>query len=379
MMTTATTNNLNQSALSLNSKFTNDLLYDETNDYNELHAPLELCPIVASDLDDDDLDVRQQIKKQKPSRPVVESPPLARNKNMMRDDSVISVKLNNTSLTYQYQKKEDASATHNKSVSVSTITHDEDETVESNTTPSNDNNQRTNRGVGRKKTSKLVIDANNKPPAASEDVVVVIDDTKTFTYRLKNRLSYFSSCSSCDSSSSSPSTADSRLDGDGDDEHSDENDDPYDADNMDEDEDDNDTIDVDNKNGGVPASAIKYHLISVIFILMGLFSLNIVQETYLLYYYFSSEQYYWFTYALVALFTGQVLTLILSLVAEVDSVSTDTATRTRPTSSSILQGAGEQTLVVQCSSSSSTTTTTADVASTACNSGNGDLVRLTNR
>lgn len=67
--------------MSLNSKFTNDL-YDE-NDYNELHA-LELCPIVASDFDDDDLDVNQR--------------------NLKPAKSLISVKLNNM-LTYDYQKK----------------------------------------------------------------------------------------------------------------------------------------------------------------------------------------------------------------------------------------------------------------------------------
>jgi hypothetical protein len=66
---------------------------------------------------------------------------------------------------------------------------------------------------------------------------------------------------------------------------------------------------------------IKYHSITVIFILMGLFTLNCVQESVLLLYYFCSEQLYWLVYSLVALFTGQIITLILTLLSEIDLVN----------------------------------------------------------
>lgn len=114
-------------------------------------------------------------------------------------------------------------------------------------------------------------------------------DPKTETS--KTRLSYFSTCSSCESnktsiystnSSNSSNTATNNI---------------YSA---------------------------KYHTITVIFVLIGLFTINFLQESLLLFYYFNTEQFYWFIYSLIALFSGQTITLILSLLAEIDLVNLST-------------------------------------------------------
>lgn len=222
-------NNTNRSVVSLNSKITSDL-YDET-DYNELHG-LELCPIVGREIDDEDIDIRTNHQKQ----------PLKTNIENV-NESLISVRLNN-SLTYEYKKKGESSTKINTTTSV--INEEE-------TTP-------------------------NKSLSAAKK----IDVSMPLVCRLKNRLSYFSSCSSCDFHSSRESCLDM-------------------SDSL-----------------GSSFQGIRYHSISVIFIIMALFSLNLVQESYFLFHYFVSEQFYWFTYAIVSIFTGQVLTLILSLVSEID-------------------------------------------------------------
>ena len=219
-------NNTNRSVVSLNSKITSDL-YDET-DYNELHG-LELCPIVGREIDDEDIDIRTNHQKQ----------PKTNIENV--NESLISVRLNN-SLTYEYKKKGESSTKINSTTSV----------INEEETP-------------------------NKSPSAKK-----IDISMPLVCRLKNRLSYFSSCSSCDFHSSRESCLDM-------------------SDSL-----------------GSSVQGIRYHSISVIFIIMALFSLNLVQESYFLFHYFISEQFYWFTYAVVSIFTGQVLTLILSLVSEID-------------------------------------------------------------
>ena len=65
----------------------------------------------------------------------------------------------------------------------------------------------------------------------------------------------------------------------------------------------------------------KYNSISIIFILIGLFSINFFQETLLILYFYNTEQFYWFVYSMVALFSGQTITLILSLLAEIDLIN----------------------------------------------------------
>lgn len=165
----------------------------------------------------------------------------------------------------------------NKSVSASTIT---DDTHNTEITQIQKPEYIT---VAPSKSLKLMSNNMSSPPPPPQ---LDLDEQKKFAYRLKNRLSYFSSCSSCDFRSSSESrSSDASLRRD--------------------------------TNLNTNMQRFKYHSISVIFIIMALFSFNLVQESYLLFYYFSTEQFYWFTYALVALFTGQVLTLILSLVAEI--------------------------------------------------------------
>jgi hypothetical protein len=65
----------------------------------------------------------------------------------------------------------------------------------------------------------------------------------------------------------------------------------------------------------------KYNSISIIFILMGLFTINFFQESMLIFYFYNTEQFYWFIYSMVALFSGQTITLILSLLAEIDLIN----------------------------------------------------------
>ncbi|CAF0834455.1 unnamed protein product [Brachionus calyciflorus] len=62
----------------------------------------------------------------------------------------------------------------------------------------------------------------------------------------------------------------------------------------------------------------KYHKITVIFILIGLFSFNFLQETFLIFHYVNSSQYYWFLYCLIGIFSGQCLTLLVSLLNELN-------------------------------------------------------------
>jgi hypothetical protein len=65
----------------------------------------------------------------------------------------------------------------------------------------------------------------------------------------------------------------------------------------------------------------KYNSISIIFILIGLFTINFFQESVLILYFYNTEQFYWFIYSMVALFSGQTITLILSLLAEIDLIN----------------------------------------------------------
>ncbi len=72
----------------------------------------------------------------------------------------------------------------------------------------------------------------------------------------------------------------------------------------------------------------RYHSISIIFILIGLFTINCLQESFLIFYYLNTEQYYWFIYSVVAIFSGQVIILILSLLSELDLINTKKKTHT---------------------------------------------------
>ncbi|RNA29980.1 hypothetical protein BpHYR1_028417 [Brachionus plicatilis] len=63
----------------------------------------------------------------------------------------------------------------------------------------------------------------------------------------------------------------------------------------------------------------NYHKITVIFVLIGLFSFNFLQETFLLVYYLNSHQIEWLLGSLISVFTGQSLTLIVCLIAEINA------------------------------------------------------------
>lgn len=62
----------------------------------------------------------------------------------------------------------------------------------------------------------------------------------------------------------------------------------------------------------------KYHSITIIFILIGLFSVNFIQEIFMMFYYFSTEQTTWFISSLIAIFCGQFITLVITLLADID-------------------------------------------------------------
>lgn len=62
----------------------------------------------------------------------------------------------------------------------------------------------------------------------------------------------------------------------------------------------------------------KYHSITIIFILIGLFSINFIQEIFMMFYYFSTEQTTWFISSLIAIFCGQFITLVITLLADID-------------------------------------------------------------
>lgn len=64
-----------------------------------------------------------------------------------------------------------------------------------------------------------------------------------------------------------------------------------------------------------------YHKITVIFVLIGLFSFNFLQETFLLIYYLNSNQTHWLFGSLIGIFTGQCLTLIVSFLAEINNTT----------------------------------------------------------
>ena len=76
------------------------------------------------------------------------------------------------------------------------------------------------------------------------------------------------------------------------------------------------TTDVDESNRGT--NVHRYHCMSIVFILIGLFTLNCIQEYFVMFYYFNTEQFYWLVYSVIGLFSGQTLTLILSLLTEID-------------------------------------------------------------
>lgn len=71
------------------------------------------------------------------------------------------------------------------------------------------------------------------------------------------------------------------------------------------------------KNHNMP----KYHSISIIFILIGLFSINFLQEIFMLFYYFSTEQTYWFITSIILIFCGQFFTLVITILADIDLIN----------------------------------------------------------
>ena len=138
------------------------------------------------------------------------------------------------------------------------------------------------------------------PPPVYSETVTNTNTKKSITHQHQhaNRMPFFSSCSSCDNNNQQSSKRNKNK-------------------KRNKKMDNNSLFTLDN----LSMAPIKYHSISVIFMLVGLFTLNFLQETMLLVYYFSSEQFYWFVYSLIALFTGQILTLILTLLSEIDLVN----------------------------------------------------------
>jgi hypothetical protein len=339
--------NLNQSAISLNSKLTNEL--DNTDDYNEFKS-IELCPIVASDIEED-AETMHSV--------VVFKTATCLNEEIKAKKHYFSTKTHATSSS-SGNSSEDLnhkhSSDHYSSTTSATLTRplllsSSDQTISNNSSNSND----LNKGELENNDSKKNIENQNcnqlvqmrindkrgaKNSAPIERMSNIIPQTKSFNYNLndldetktfimksnktisnrdKKRSSFFSTCSSCDtenttktlssndievcsspkskqaclkmsnasSSASSSSSTSSRC----------------------------------SSSSYTNVHSAKYHSISIIFILIGLFSLNSLQESFLVFYYFNTEQFYWFIYSLISLFSGQCLTLILSLLCEINMMN----------------------------------------------------------
>ncbi len=65
----------------------------------------------------------------------------------------------------------------------------------------------------------------------------------------------------------------------------------------------------------------KYHSVTIIFVLIGLFGLNSLQELFMIFYYFSTEQTHWLLSSLIAIFCGQFITLVITLLADIDLIN----------------------------------------------------------
>ena len=349
--------NMNRSVVSLHSKMTNYMCDED--DYNELHN-LELCPIVVSDADEasyiDDLSSKitetsnnktsyqynwSQTKtsnyfncsctheytstnttknKTDANKNNSEKCFCAKNVNSNNNNnntivnnytnvsnvnnisSIISVPLNNY-LFYNYERKEEEkyakkakSPSQRPKSGISTTTDSESSANGTLNRPLIDETVKSSYKAGKKleKVSGLVTSSNShnlnveshlKNPDSKlfrkEMNLNTSNDKKT--KNPKHRHSYFSSCSSCDSSIKESTITN--------------------------------TVSLDTLRSP------RYHSISIIFIIIGLFSINILQESFLLFYYFNTEQFNWLISSLVALFAGQTLTLILSLLTEIDLIN----------------------------------------------------------
>lgn len=359
---------IHQSAISLNSKLTTEV--DDEDDYNEMQN-LELCPIVASDADDDDLQsVNEQPTSKLTTETYLKQPNTFNNVSIYNNNnntvnncnSTISVPLNNY-LYYNYEKKEgnkvmnleaNVNRASTNKITYKYIMNSTQETTRvvlgglnrpkssssSNATDSSTDITEINRGVDYSSSTSATLTRplisnkslsisqhsltkveNTKSPSENifvehgmtkgEDKCVTLTENKNANYKNKDKIkksynkhraSFFSSCSSCDTSiengSSSPSTSTTNTKSNA----------STSASNI-------------SSKLNEPTFSPKYHSITVIFILIGLFSINFFQEWLLLFYYYNSEQLYWFIYSLVGLFSGQSITLILFLLAEIDLIN----------------------------------------------------------
>lgn len=357
----SSTINLNQSVISLNSKLTNEV-YDE-DDYNEIHN-LELCPIVASDIDEEEDDNNSNCQANSESSYYASIKHQDNNNNNSKPASLISVPLNNY-LFYNYEKKnqeldinksnnfnkfkylkeeqktqqqqpdrQDKIQEHRSSLSSSTIT---DSNTDVTQVARHIDNSAMRFSQCLSVSQQMVSNNSNNNNCNTNNTENCIEKPlKTGKIFTKNRQSYFSSCSSCDTSSSSPDRTET-------------------------------TKTTSNKPSCSSSSSTytsgtvhhnhhnlippKYHSISIVFMLIGLFSINFLQESFLLFYYFNTEQFYWFIYSVIGLFSGQTLALILSLLTEIDLINLS------PPSISINRNTSS-------SSSSSSTSTSSSSAST---------------
>ena len=260
---------LTKSLVSMGSKMSNYMCDED--DYNELHN-LELCPIVVSDVDEDLTNENSDRQESKASpgpdkthcchninnNTVVNNHTTTTNINNI--NSIISVPLNNY-LFYNYERKEDSA----------------DEKVKKNRNFFKSSKQRPDSSSSNDSELTSTEATSGAAPSTQSQIPLLASctsESETQPVGVANRLSYFSSGSTLDNSLNTT------------------------------------------KPSLTPPP--KYHSISVIFILIGLFSINFIQELFMLFYYFSTEQAVWLLYSVAGLFCGQFVTLLIALLVDID-------------------------------------------------------------
>lgn len=281
--------NIRKSIISIDSngpqqhqQFDHDL-----NSYNEVHT-LELCPIVGPNDIDDDYYAYEQIAQ------IINNQ--QKNVNDRRSSLFLLTRASNVA------KKEEPQPTRSSSEAslknVETYNDYEESHIISTDMVNITCNKLDKILLVEQNSTELNKKPHSPPPGYTENLKKTVCD--------HNRFSFFSNCSSCDNKGEEESRKMTRG------QHN--NNKPEKS----------TTKSSSVVSGGVESilSPIKYHSVSIIFILMGLFTLNFLQESLLMLYYFSTEnQFYWFIYGMIALFTGQILTLILTLLTEIDLVN----------------------------------------------------------
>jgi hypothetical protein len=377
---------------------------NDNSDYNQMQN-IELCPIVVSDIDEYQEEANTSNKKPKSEKNSNSAHFTNCNNNYNSNNfnnnniinnnnnttninnisTIISVPLNNY-LFYNYEKRNNDQKT--KSSSSKIFNNNKNNNKKNSSSSSSGGGNYTDSGMESTNglensnsfntiktsnsfsdkiyatkpeiiNSEKIINSQNCYSALRTNETSMLKKNRRREPISKNRLSYFSNCSTTtcqeeeeeESSTSSSTTFDDSTTKT-----------EFLSENL---------LDTSNSNEfDHMSSSHKYHSISIIFIIMGLFSVNFFQEYFVLFYYFNTEQFYWLVYSMIGMFSGQTLTLILSLLTEIDFISLsqyNKVSKKNPavnnvfsTSSSISTKSNEDTLLAS-SSAATTTVATAEI------------------